>query len=132
MRRDQVVEIIDRQPGLNPTHPRRGIKIEQSMTSCGHIDDECFVDALTRETRAAAARKDRDLILGANPHDARDLIDAVGNDDTDRRNLIDRRIRRVQPARVRIRSHFDPEIAQLRHKLILQLQHEMIQDSVID
>ena len=85
--------------GSSPVGPSRSgvrVRVEEVVHVAGEVEDDGLVDGLTGEARPAAAREDRNPLLGAVGDDGRGVVGRLGEDDADGRPLVDARVRRVE------------------------------------
>ena len=91
-----LVQAVDGDSGLDVAGAGRGVHRADGAAGCAHVDDDGVVGALSGEGGATAAWEHRDAPVGAPLDDPCRIVDAGGNDDADRLDLVERGIGGVE------------------------------------
>ena len=95
-RRERLVERVDGDARLDFTPPRLDIHRSDAHTMARKVDDYRSIHALARQTRATAARQNRQTVLDAEPHRSHRIVHGHRYHHAQRFDLIDRRVGRIQ------------------------------------
>lgn len=106
VRSQTIVEIIDRHPWLDLAGSGIWVNLEQFIAVRGEIEDHGFVDALSSEACPASSRQHRDTHFAEDLHAGSGVLWTDRDEHTDRFNLVDRRVGRVDASRGLVEADF--------------------------
>jgi len=82
-----------------------GVDLENPVEVGRAVDDEGFVDGLPFETRATAARQQRQAVLGGELHGGLHVVRMLGDNSGQRRGPVDTGVGAIQRQRHRVGTH---------------------------
>ena len=98
--------MVEDKAGFDPGRAPLLIKLQNSIEILGDVDDQGLADGLAALRCSATTRQHRNTLLGRDFYRRFDVVRSLWDKDTDRLNLVDRRICAVTAAAKRIEQDF--------------------------
>ena len=102
--RSMRVQVVEHDAGFDPRPALVGVDLEHPVQVLRGVEHEPGADRLAGLRGAAAARRDRDAVLGGDRDGADHRLGGLGNDDAQRLDLVDAGVGGVKRARDRVEA----------------------------